>query len=52
MCDLPGSGVEPTSPALAGGLYTAEPARKPASVCPAAGFIHQGPFHEEEGAEG
>ena len=31
MCDLPGSGIEPVSPALAGGLFTAEPPGKPPS---------------------
>ena len=25
LCDLPGSGIEPVSPALAGGLFTTEP---------------------------
>ena len=29
--DLPGSGIEPTSPALAGGLYTTESPGKPHS---------------------
>ena len=27
--DLPDPGIEPTSPALAGGFFTAEPPRKP-----------------------
>ena len=27
--DLPGSGIEPTSPASAGGLFTTEPPGKP-----------------------
>ena len=31
MWDLPGSGVEPVSPALAGGLLTTEPPGKPRS---------------------
>ena len=29
MCDLPGPGVEPVSPALAGGFLTTEPPAKP-----------------------
>ena len=29
MWDLPGSGMEPTSPALAGGFFTTEPPGKP-----------------------
>ena len=29
MRDLPGSGIEPMSPALAGGFSTIEPTRKP-----------------------
>ena len=29
--DLPDPGIEPTSPALAGGFFTAEPPRKPFS---------------------
>ena len=29
MWDLPGSGIEPTSPALAGRLYTTEPPARP-----------------------
>ena len=29
--DLPDPGIEPTSPALAGGFFTAEPLRKPFS---------------------
>ena len=29
LCDLPGSGTEHTSPALAGGSFTAEPTGKP-----------------------
>ena len=29
MWDLPGSGIEPVSPALAGGFFTTEPPRKP-----------------------
>ena len=29
LCDLPGSGIKPVSPALAGGLFTTEPSRKP-----------------------
>ena len=29
MKDLPESGIEPTSPALAGGVFTAEPPGKP-----------------------
>ena len=29
MWDLPGSGMEPTSPALAGGFFTTEPPEKP-----------------------
>ena len=32
MWDLPGLGIEPMSPALAGGFFTTEPARKPRSV--------------------
>jgi len=32
MWDLPGSGIEPISPALAGGFFTTEPPRKPFSV--------------------
>ena len=31
MWNLPGSGIEPASPALAGGFFTAEPSGKPAS---------------------
>ena len=30
MWDLPGSGIEPVSPALAGGFFTTEPPGKPA----------------------
>ena len=30
--DLPGSGIEPVSPALAGGFFTTEPPRNPSSV--------------------
>ena len=29
MCDLPGSGIRPPSPALAGGFFTTEPSGKP-----------------------
>ena len=29
MWDLPGSGIEPVSPALAGGFFTTEPPGKP-----------------------
>jgi len=29
MWDLPGPGIEPTSPALAGGFFTTEPSGKP-----------------------
>ena len=29
MWDLPGSGIEPMSPALAGGFFTTEPPGKP-----------------------
>ena len=29
MRDLPGSGIEPVSPALAGSFFTTEPPRKP-----------------------
>ena len=32
MWDLPGSGIEPMSPALAGGFFTTEPPRNPSSV--------------------
>ena len=31
MCDLPGPGLEPVSPALAGGLFTPELPGKPVS---------------------
>ena len=31
MWDLPGPGIEPVSPALAGGLFTTEPPGKPVS---------------------
>ena len=30
MCDLPGPGIEPMSPAWAGGFVTAEPPGEPA----------------------
>ena len=29
MCDLPGPGIRPMSPALAGGFFTPEPRGKP-----------------------
>ena len=32
MWDLPGPGIKPLSPALAGGFFTAEPVRKPQTV--------------------
>ena len=32
MWDLPGSGIEPTSPALAGGFFTTEPPGEPRSI--------------------
>ena len=32
MWDLPGSGIEPTSRALAGGFFTTEPPGKPSST--------------------
>ena len=32
LWDLPGSGIEPTSPALAGRFFTNEPPRKPLAV--------------------
>ena len=32
MWDLPGPGLEPVSPALAGGFLTTEPPRKPRPV--------------------
>ena len=32
MWDLPGSGIETESPALAGGFFTAEPQGKPAPL--------------------
>ena len=30
--DLPDPGIKPVSPALAGGVYTTEPPRKPATI--------------------
>ena len=33
MWDLPRPGIKPMSPALAGGLFTTEPPRKPSLVC-------------------
>jgi len=30
--DLPNTGIEPVSPALAGRLFTAEPPRKPLAI--------------------
>ena len=32
MFSLPGSGIEPVSPALAGGFFTTEPTRKPQDI--------------------
>ena len=29
MCDLPGAGIQPVSPALTGGFFTTEPLEKP-----------------------
>ena len=29
ICDLPGAGIEPVSPALTGGFFTPEPSEKP-----------------------
>ena len=31
--DLPNPGIEPTSAALAGGIFTSEPPGKPSGVC-------------------
>ena len=33
MWDLPGSGMEPVSPALAGGFFTTKPPEKPSASC-------------------
>ena len=33
MWNLPGPGIEPVSPALAGGFFTTEPSGKPAELC-------------------
>ena len=33
MCDLPGAGIEPMSPALAGGFFTTEPPGKLLEKC-------------------
>ena len=32
MCDLPGPGIKPASPALAGGFFTTEPPGKPCLI--------------------
>ena len=39
MCDLPGPGIEPVSPALAGRFFTTEPPGKPRV------FIKRGKFY-------
>ena len=43
MWDLPGPGIEPVSPALAGGFLPAAPSRK---------FAHQGPSLDAVGVRG
>ena len=40
--NLPGLGVEPTSPALAGGSFTTEPSGKPLSLSLESGLIQKG----------
>ena len=42
MWDLPGPGIEPVSPALAGGFFTTEPSRKP--LTSASWYEQQVPF--------
>ena len=43
MWDLPGSGIEPVSPALAGGFFTTEPTEEPntkySQICGATGTL-------------
>ena len=42
MWDLPGQGLEPVSPAMAGGFLTTAPPGKPLLNC--FGFVFAGPF--------
>ena len=45
---LPDPGIEPTSPALAGGLFTTEPPGKPMSITTAAKLVSAATVHGKE----
>jgi len=47
--DLPRSGIEPTSPSLAGGFFTAEPPGKPSHIWQV-GRDHSGSSRRQEGS--
>ena len=49
MCDLPGSGIEPMSLALAGGFFTTEPPRKPQALISSMNTLVPSQFAREEG---
>ena len=49
MCDLPGSGVEPMSLALAGGFFTTDPPGKPQALISSMNTLVSSQFSREEG---
>ena len=49
MWDLPGSGIEPTSPTLAGGFFPTEPPGTTLCVEPRGQFLSEARCQREEG---